>query len=389
MNRRLFLKATSSVLATVPTARIALASAATEKRLVVVILRGGLDALHALPPYEDRTYRRLRPSLALTAADKAPPLDLDSYFGLHRALAPLESIYRAGELLFVPAASTRYRDRSHFDGQNFLENGSGVPFGAETGWLNRALLALGANDRRLGLSIGTVTPLILRGDAGVQAWGDSNLPQADDDFLRRVGRVYADDPVFSAAFQAAIDAPQPDMDTDNRRGGPRRGEDIVMSARATADLLSRDDGPRVAVMDIGGWDTHFNQEPRLAQLFDPLANAIMVLRKGLGAHWSRTQVLVVSEFGRTAAENGNRGTDHGTGGLAMLAGGGVRGGRIVGEWPGLSTSALRERRDLRAVNAYEAIFKSALVEHLGIDQGFVEDVVFPGSANLQPMAGLT
>ncbi len=389
MNRRRFLKTTTAALAAIPTARIALASAPTEKRLVVVVLRGGLDALHALPPYEDRTYRRLRPSLALTTADKAPPMDLDGYFGLHRALAPLESIYRAGELLFVPAASTRYRDRSHFDGQNFLENGSGAPFGAETGWLNRALLGLAANDRRLGLSIGTVTPLILRGEAGVQAWGDSNLPQADDDFLRRVGRVYAEDPIFSAAFQAANDAPQLDMGMADRRSGPRRGEDVVLSARATADLLSRDDGPRVAVIDIDGWDTHFNQEPRLAQLFDPLANAIVALRRGLGGHWKRTQVLVVSEFGRTAAENGNRGTDHGTGGLAILAGGAVQGGRIIGQWPGLSKSALWEQRDLRTVNAYESIFKSALIEHLGIDQGFVEDVVFPGSADLQPMDGLT
>lgn len=389
MNRRLFLKATTAGLVAVPTARLAVASAATEQRLVVVILRGGLDALHALPPYEDKTYRRLRPNLALTTADKAPPISLDGYFGLHRALAPLESLYRSGELLFVPAASTQYRDRSHFDGQNFLENGTGVPFGADTGWLNRALVALGADDRRLGLSIGTVTPLILRGDAGVQAWGDSKLPQADDDFLRRVGRVYADDPLFSAAFEAANEAPQPDMDMAGGNGRGRRGEDAVLSARAAADLLSRDDGPRVAVLDLDGWDTHFNQEPRLAQLFEPLANAIVALKRGLAEHWPRTQVLVVSEFGRTAAENGNRGTDHGTGGLAMIAGGAVNGGRIVGDWPGLSKSALWERRDLRTVNAYESIFKTALVGHLGIDQGFVEDVVFPNSADLRPMTELT
>lgn len=367
--------------------------ATTDRRFVLVFLRGGLDGLHAVVPHGDRHYTALRPTLALPGpGESGGVLDLDGHFGLHPALAPLHTLYQSHELLVVPAAATVYRDRSHFDGQNLLENGSGTPFGARDGWLNRAAAALG-NDtgspaRRLGLALGPSVPLILRGDAAVQTWSNSQLPALSDDFLGRLARVYASDPDFAATLEQARGAPLPMLGSKARRRRAFGGDDLDLTARAAADLLARPDGPRIAVIESQGWDTHFDQSRRLNQLLADLGGAITTLKQGLNEAWQHTSVLVVSEFGRTAAENGSRGTDHGTGGVALLAGGAVVGGRVVGDWPGLSKSALHEGRDLRAVNGYEAIFAATLVDHLGLPADTVDRNVLPSTRSGQRMPGL-
>ncbi len=380
LDRRRFLQLSGAgIAASLAASRVAFASAPTDNRFVFVFLRGGLDGLHALAPWADADYRRLRPALA-PGRDEVH--DLDGYFGLHHGLGALMPLWSAGELTFVPAATTRYRSRSHFDGQNLLENGTGQPFGARDGWLNRAITGLNAGDRRLGLSLGPAVPLILQGGASVQSWSNEQLPDLDEDFLARLAIVYRGDPLFAAALGDAAGAPEPEM------GGEAGGNGFATAARAAADLLARPEGPRIAVMEMEGWDTHVNQRPRLNGQFGRLAEGLLALRDGLGAEWSRSVVMVASEFGRTAAENGSGGTDHGTGGLALLAGGAVRGGRIAGDWPGLSARALFEERDLRAVNAYEGIFKAILIGHLGLDPGYAERIVFPGSADLAPVGGL-
>lgn len=295
-------------------------------------------------------------------------------------------MYAAQELLFIPAASTRYQRRSHFDGQNMLENGSDKPFGARDGWLNRALGSLGDGTRSSGLSIGPAVPLILQGEARIRTWSAGSLPKADDDFLQRLAAIYEGDPLFARAFAAARGAPAPAL--GGMTDAPARNRSFLTAARASADLLAAADGPRVAVMDSNGWDTHFAQERRLSVLLGDLAQAVLALRSRLGAHWARTAVIVVSEFGRTVAENGSQGTDHGVGGLAMLAGGAVRGGRIGGRWPGLSANALHEGRDLRVTSHYESIFKAALIARLGIRDSILEETVFPQSRNAPPMEGL-
>ncbi|MCB1388737.1 MAG: DUF1501 domain-containing protein [Rhodobacteraceae bacterium] len=381
LHRRRFLQlSTASLAAALASSRVAFAGAPTENRFVFVLLRGGLDGLHALIPYADSDFQRLRPQLAPGADER---IDLDGYFALHARLGALMPLWHEGELAFVPAATTRYRNRSHFDGQNLLENGTGQPFGARDGWLNRAILGLNAGDRRLGLSLGPSVPLILQGGAHVQAWVDENLPDLDDDFLGRLAIVYRDDPLFARALADATGAPEPMM-----MGAEAPDNGFVLAATAAADLLSQAAGPRIAVMELGGWDTHTGQPGRLNRNFEVLAEGITTLKRGLGADWARTVVVVASEFGRTAAENGARGTDHGTGGLAILAGGAVRGGRIAGEWPGLTPTALYENRDVRAVNAYEAIFKSVLIAHLGLAPAYAERVVFPESGALEPFTGL-
>lgn len=386
LERRSFLTGAAALAALAPlaSARTAFAAAPTDRRFVLVLLRGGLDGLHALPPHGDRDYRRLRPTLALLPD---PTLDLDGYFGLHPVLGDLMPLYRAGELLFVPAATTRYRDRSHFDGQNMLENGSGKPYGAQDGWLNRAILGLNGGDRRLGLALGPSVPLILQGPAHVRSWSDSTLPAVDEDFLARITVAYQHDPLFAAALRDVQGGVKP-VGMDDMAGEPGREKPFIKAARVAADLLAQPDGPRVAVLESQGWDTHFAQERRLRELLGDLSRGLLELKSGLGDAWRETVLIVVSEFGRTAAENGSRGTDHGTGGLALLAGGAVEGGRIVGDWPGLSERALDEGRDVLAANSYERLFKAVLIGHLGLDPGFVEDRVFPASRAQSPTDGL-
>ena len=392
LNRRRFLQLSGAAGFAAAMPRLGFAAAPTGNRLVIVILRGGLDGLHAVPPYADPEYARLRATLAVPAPGRENgALDLDGAFGLHPALAPLHPLYARGELLVFPAATTRYRQRSHFDGQNLLENGSGIPFGAKDGWLNRAIASLDQGERRLGLALGPAVPLLLQGPAPVATWAESPLPKTDEDFLKRVAYTYRDDPLFARTLAEAQGSMSAAMDGGMDRGmngGAGRGRELLSAATAAAGLLARDDGPRVAVIESQGWDTHFGQNWRLANLLGQLSAGLVALKDGLGAHWRNTAVMVVSEFGRTAAENGSNGTDHGVGGLALLLGGAVKGGRVVGAWPGLGQAALHEGRDLRPTTDYESLFKAALIERLGVAPAVIEEKVFPDSRASAPARDL-
>lgn len=390
IDRRRFLQATgAATAASVVAPRLALAGAPTENRFVFILLRGGLDGLHAMAPYADLQYRAQRPTLALAAPGVAQgALKLDGTFGLHPALAPMHALYQSKELILVPASATQYRKRSHFDGQNMLENGSGKPYGLKDGWLNRAIAGMGGANRKMGLALGPSVPLILQGDQRVQTWANTRLPDVSTDFLTRLAQVYKTDAMFAAALADARSAMKPAMGKGDMEFRPGGGQDFRVAAKAAAQLLSRKEGPRIAVMDLGGWDTHFRQEARLKALFADLSSGVTELKTELGAAWAKTVVLVVSEFGRTVAENGSNGTDHGTGGIAFITGGAVKGGRIAGDWPGLSQAARYEGRDVNPVNAYEGFFKAVLVSHLGLTQGFVEDTVFPSSRSIRPVDGL-
>ena len=383
-NRRLFLQgAGAGLFSSLLGGQIAFAQAPTEKRLVILNLRGGLDGLHAVVPYADKDYLNLRGSIAVKGS-----INLNGYFGFHPALRGLHGLYSKGELAIVPAAATQYRQRSHFDGQNMLENGSGRPFGANDGWLNRAIVGLNGGDRRMGLALGKQVPLILQGASNIQTWSQSGLDPVSDDFLSRLSLIYAGDETFAKALADARDtADASDMIGQSMKNDARRQDKLIDLAQAAGLLLSKPDGPRIAVMESTGWDTHYDQERRMKPRLQEVSDSVLALKKSLGIHWNQTAVLIVSEFGRTAAENGNRGTDHGTGGLAMIAGGAVKGGQILGKWPGLSRYSLHEKRDVRAENDYESIFKSVLISHLGLKDSFVEDTVLPGNKS-QPMEGL-
>ena len=285
-DRRLFLKLAGATGLAAVGSRMAFASAPTEKRLVVVVLRGGLDGLHAVPPYADPEYARLRPNLGL-----APPgtddgaLDLDGNFGLHPALAPLHRLYREGGMLVVPAATTRYRNRSHFDGQNLLENGSGIPFGAKDGWLNRAIAGLDRSDRRLGLALGPSVPLLLQGPARVATWADSPLPRADEDFLRRLAHAYRGDPLFLPGVGGCRGQHgPPSMGGEAERG---QGTGDGGGARA-GQLLAQEGGPRVRGHRVPGLGYPFRTGlAARAPCSDSWSAGIVALKSGLGAHWPR------------------------------------------------------------------------------------------------------
>ena len=386
MHRRSFVKWGALAGMTFAQQRLSFAAAPTQKRLVVVLLRGGMDALHAVVPYADPSYEELRQRLYLPPpGEPEGVLDLDGFFGLHPDLGSLHKFYRQGDLAVVPAASTHYRKRSHFDGQNLLENGASVPFGAKDGWLNRALAQLYDEDSRTGLALGPTVPLILQGERPVRTWSSSQLPRPDEDFLRRVAYTYRSDDAFSKALKTAI---RSEGDGPTMAPAPKRNEMFESASKVAASLLSKDNGPRIAVIESSGWDTHFAQRRRLKTLFSQLERGMDSLKGGLGPSWSKTAVVIVSEFGRTAAENGSGGTDHGVGGVAFLLGGAVKGGRVVGDWPGLGRRDLHEGRDLRPVTDYASIFKSVLSDHLGLDRFDVANNVFPQLNHAKPIAGL-
>ena len=370
--------------------RTVLARAPTDRRLVVVILRGGLDGLTALPPVGEQDYYRARPRIAVPRpGERNGAIDLNGDFGLHPALKPLRDLYRAGEMLAVPAVGIPARTRSHFDAQDVLENGTARARGARDGWLNRAVLALGGGPERIALSVGHGVPLILRGSAPVRTWEPSFLPRADDAFLDRLAGLYESDPLFAKALKAArmsaLKAPR-GMGGAARRAA--RGDAARVLASAAGKLLAQADGPRIAVIEAGGWDTHVNQSGQLGNLLPHLARGLVTLKDTLGPVWARTAVLVVTEFGRTVKENGGRGTDHGTGGLALVLGGAVRGGRIAGRWPGLAKSARFEGRDLMPATDLRSLAKGVLRDHLRLPERAIEDRVFPASRRARPMGGL-
>jgi uncharacterized protein (DUF1501 family) len=389
---------------------------ARRPRFVLVILRGALDGLAAVPPYGDRDYAVLRREFALgPPGERAGALPLDGFFGLHPSLKFLQQCYGARELIVMHAVASGYRERSHFDGQDVLENGSSRPHALQTGWLNRALAQMpGRMPREAGVALGQNVPLVMRGPAAVTSWSPSKLAALDEDTLARITDLYAGDALLAArladalaanaiASAEAADAAPPmtaPAGSNGARAAPAEALRVAAAAnnaryaeivRAAAGFLRQDDGPAVAVFDTTGWDTHANEggaEGQLAGRLAALDAGLGTLREELGPAWSDTAVLLVTEFGRTAAINGTRGTDHGTATAAFLAGGAVAGGRVISDWPGLSNRALYQGRDLLPTLDLRAVLKGLLQEHLQVPGRALEREVFPDSAAAKPLRGL-
>jgi uncharacterized protein (DUF1501 family) len=372
--------------------RIAFADAATDSRFVLVILRGALDGLAAVPPYGDGNYARQRGELGITSPERR----LDGMFGLHPALDHLHARYQAKELLVLHAAATPYRERSHFDGQDLLEAGTGTVTSRD-GWLNRALPALPVARERtteqIAMALAQNVPLVLRGPARVNSWAPSRMPEADSDTLQRIADLYSEDSYFASRLQAALAA---DEVANAEMGGMAKGRrdpgrDVAALAAAAGKFLAAADGPRIAVIEAGGWDTHANQgaeQGQLANRLRGLDQGLESLRTALGPAWRDTAVLVVTEFGRTVAVNGTRGTDHGTATCAFLVGGAVAGGRVIADWPGLSGGALYQGRDLKPTLDLRSVFKGVLAQHLGLAESDLGERVFPESRQARPLEGL-
>jgi uncharacterized protein (DUF1501 family) len=364
---------------------LVLAKADTDARLVVLVLRGAMDGMSMLVPYGDGKYAGLRGQLALAApGQEGGVLKADGLFGIHPALQHTHQLYKKQQALFVHAVASPYRSRSHFDGQDHLESGSSPGNFRRDGWLNRALAPMaGSRGQESAISISQNTPLLLRGSQQVSSWAPSQMPDASDETLNRVRSLYAHDEFFASRLEQALESNQIAGDMSGkklRRNSQTRQMEALM--QATARFLSSSNGPRIAVLESGGWDTHARQgaaSGSLAGKFTMLDKGLSSLQQHLGDTWSQTVVMVVTEFGRTAKANGTGGTDHGTATAALLAGGAVSGGRIIADWPGLSASDLYEGRDLYPTTDIRSVFKGVLAQHLQLKEGFLEDEVFPGS----------
>jgi len=394
IGRRQWLKAAGAAAGLAMAPSIAFATAETDRRLVVILLRGAMDGLSAAPPVGDPDYARARTGLAV-----APPgqpggaLALDGVFALNPALAGLHARYDAGEVVVFQAIASPYRDRSHFDGQNLLENGSTRPYGLADGWLNRALVSLpgpmSAGRADLGVALAPAMPLMMRGPAAVTSWSPSVLPGPGEDFVARVSRLYAQtDPKLAAALKAGAEA---NAAAVGMAGPGGAADELATLMKAAARFLSAPDGPCVAMVESTGWDTHANQ----VGPYGVLNRNLTALDKGLdafatamGPAWSRTAVLVMTEFGRTVAMNGTAGSDHGTASAAFLVGGAVAGGRVIADWPGLRPANLYAGRDLQPTADLRSLMKAALRDHMGVDEGHIDRAVFPDSAEARPFDGL-
>ena len=345
------------------------AFAMPHKRLVLVILRGGLDGLAALVPHGDRSHRRVRGDAAVLEA-----LDLDGFYGLNPALEPLLPLWRAGQLAPVTAVGLPWSERSHFSAQDLLE--AGTDRHTRDGWLSRALARAGGE----GLAIGKGLPLVLRGEGEATSFEPKLKLKSEQEFLAEVATLYDADPILGPPFRKGLETR---MELDALLGEARKGRSTDLTVlRTLAALLREPDGPAVAVVEVGGWDTHSQQENRLRNGLGALAEGLVLLSEELRERWADTMVVAVSEFGRTVRANGTGGTDHGTGGAALVAGGSVAGGRVLGGWPGLDD--LFEGRDLPVTTDVRSLFKGAIQAQLGLGPARLDEV-FPDSAGALPL----
>jgi uncharacterized protein (DUF1501 family) len=378
--------------------RFAFAAQGRDARFVTIILRGALDGLEAVPPIGDPDYEALRGSIALPKDGNNAALPLDGFFALHPSMPNFARLYRAGTASIVHASATPYRDRSHFDGQDVLESGYETPGKVDSGWLNRLLSGLphggrvapGTPEKARGVAIGANAPLVIRGRAPVLGWAPSALPPADDSLAQRLMDLYSHrDPVLARALSEGIETGKIASGMDVKaRGGAGNPDGMKQLASGAAKLLSQADGPRVAALAFEGWDTHAQEVGRLARLLTGLDDAIASFEQELGPAWKDTVILVATEFGRTAHVNGTDGTDHGTGTAAFLAGGAVKGGRVIADWPGLKAGQLWEGRDLAPTTDLRAVVKGIAVDLLGASPALLAKEVFPGSERVAPMRGL-
>jgi uncharacterized protein (DUF1501 family) len=380
-----------------------------DPRFLTIVLRGALDGLAAVAPVGDPDWIKLRGDNALKLDGDTPALPLDGFFALNPAMPNLHRLYKAGQATIVHAAATPYRERSHFDGQDVLESGLAGVARADSGWLNRALVALepgGSVDPRgrRTFAVGPITPLVVRGPAPVLSWvPPRGTPVSDETTMRLLDLYRHTDPTLARVLEDRIG-----LAAIARAGGiERKPEDqgpvvqvggieqvrayFAEAAGAAAKFLASADGPRVGALALDGWDTHVNEgavKGRLAALLGALDGALAAIEKGMGPAWSETVVVLVTEFGRTARVNGTEGTDHGTATVALLAGGALKGGRVVADWPGVKEADLHDKRDLKATTDLRAVLKGLLKDHLRLEDDVLAAEVFPGSAAVKPIGGL-
>jgi uncharacterized protein (DUF1501 family) len=374
------------------------------RKVIVVICRGGMDGLSVTPPVGDAEYRGLRGSLALNDA----ALPLDGTFALHPQLTAVHAMAKAGEARIVPAVATPDRARSHFEAQDVLETGAAGVYSTSSGWLNRAVETLSAHRKVDALTIGPTAPLILRGKVQTASWSPGRGIDAEARLPTLLQDLYRNDALLGPALArglatetmakdatAGLGGGQPAMMAGAGKGGggagagAQQGRDAARTlGQSLAGFMREPGGPTVAAISLDGFDSHANQAGLLAGRLAYLDAVLDGVHAGLGPEWKNTVVLVATEFGRTARVNGTAGTDHGTGSTALVLGGALKPGGIVGDWPTLKQNALFENRDVAPTVDMRGLFKGVLAEHMGVDRAALDKVVFPDSTTAKPVLGL-
>lgn len=405
MDRRRFLKLLgivgTSAIASVGchswVARSQVVSSKNPKRLVVIFLRGGIDGLNVVIPYAESDYYEVRPVIAVPkpGEDKGA-FDLDGNFGLHPALAPLMPLWKQGSLAFVHACGSPDPTRSHFDAQAYMEAGLLGTKKLPDGWMNRVLAMLPAQTPVEAVSVGSTVPRILLGqesvaNIGLRGNSAQKLPIDRNQTIRTAfDQLYASNDPISLAYQEGIAArdqllAELEAEMTQANNGAPMPTGFAEEAHKLGSLIARDPTIQLAFMHLGGWDTHTNQGSATGQLANrlkDLGKGVKALVDRLGSVYSDTAIVVVSEFGRTVRENGNQGTDHGHGNVMWLLGGSVEGGKVYGDWPGLSEAELYEGRDLAITTDFREVFTSVLNRQFGLRPDQMEQV-FPGYRPVQ------
>jgi len=368
--RRTFLAGASATASLALITPSALAQPVSAKKLLFIIQRGAADGLSQLAPIGDPAFADLRQKFVQEAEQGTR---VDPIFALHPALKTVSQLYEQGDALFVHATASAYRDRSHFDGQNILETGGITAYEYKSGWLNRfaALLA----DRKLSpsaLAIGDGVPTALRGDFAATSFKPDNIPDPNDDFLDRVGRLYGDDQALAVNLQRAVQTAA--MAGEN---GIVKQRDDRGLGRLTAKLMRGPQGANIAMIETDGWDLHARAQFRMRVQLTRLDELISAYHLAMGDDWQNILVIIATEFGRSAAINGTLGTDHGTGGMMYMLGGAVKGRQVIADWPGLSKSNLLDGRDVRPTLSQETIITDALAAHFDLDPDITRRRLFP------------
>ncbi len=359
-------------------------------RLIVVMLRGAADGLNIVVPYRENEYYESRPSIAIPRpGENDGVLDLDGRFGLHPALEALMPAWEAGNLAFVHASGSTTATRSHFQAQDYLETATPGETTTRDGWLNRLLSVLpdGTPVQGLNMSSGGVLPLIFSGsepvsNVAVNAAGNVRTSREQRAAQAAFDQLYARNDRLGETYQegrVARDVVMREFEAEGEqasRGAPTP-ERFANTARSVAQLMRGDASTQVAFMELGGWDTHVSERGVLQRQLAPLGNGLAALAEALGPIYQDTTVVVMSEFGRTIAENGNGGTDHGYGNAMWIMGGSVRGRQVYGEWPGLAEASQHDSRDLAITTDFRDVLSSVLTQQFGLDNRAIAQV-FPG-----------
>ena len=363
-------------------------SADSRQRLVVVFLRGGVDGLNIVVPHQTAEYYEARPTLAVPYPQTEDgAIDLDGFFGLHPKLQTLMPLWKQKKLAFVHASGSSVLERSHFQAQDYWENGTPGKKSTRDGWMNRLLAELPQERATQALNVGVTTPYILKGKMAVASLKPGKnsaapIPIDRPPVDRAFSSLYSGTDALSKAYQNGKKARQIVLADLNREmmtasRGAKSANDFVDDAAEVAKLMVGNAQTQLAFMEVGGWDTHINQLFRFERLLPSLGEGLATLVAGLEPIFNDTVIVVMSEFGRTVKENGNEGTDHGYGNVMWLLGGAVRGGKVYGDWQGLNQSALFENRDLPVTTDFREIFSVILQQHLGVPSDRL-DRVFPG-----------